>query len=594
MAEKFLAVLSPQPPLSSRSLPLTTAVQTLCRLSLPSQHGLTPPGCCALTSVLLFCSLDLSDFFSLQLNIHVDLPDKSVYTCPGRHWPFPVQVFPSITTHYEPEKSHGACMDTEIVYATPIPNSGVHRPKWARYGEYVYCPPQRWLHNLEHGGVVFLYHPCVHPKLKKALVHGARSCVYKHIITPHMNLSTERPLALVTWGSTLEMSHIDLCEVRNWLTTNMDRTREREMDMDGSYQDLLVRPSSVFFDKHDKKLCPKVCCQQENCGLKRRRRDSALLGSAHILASTPIYNASARIMNSTAVSVEQTAVDANKSQPVISHTVLRTPLSSSTSEDKVHVTLDPSGVSEKKDDLVDPDGSRYMESNVSALLPQSTFMNISKGSPDMNWNSPTVQSRNTSNDLGGSQTVPSPTSMQIESGASTTHNNSIAGKTTVEGPGTATTTQQEEKMPEPPVGLSSTTAPKPTAAVTEEKEECSCKHEPTKEASAAAQKASGVGQIKASDVFVSTPRTEEAAWAAACLTFLFVLLTLSVLYTQLYKKFRKSQSLYWPPEGIAAETETVASVVKRRLMPGHSKRKKWIKHKKTPVLLYESLSESSE
>ncbi|XP_041437162.1 tumor protein p53-inducible protein 13-like [Xenopus laevis] len=402
-------------------------------------------------------------------------------------------VFPSITTHYEPE----------------------------------------------HGGVVFLYHPCVHPKLKKALVHGARSCVYKHIITPHMNLSTERftgtafntwpitdiggfaPLALVTWGSTLEMSHIDLCEVRNWLTANMDRTREREMDMDGSDQDLLVRPSSVFFDKHDKKLCPKVCCQ-------------------------------------------------------------------------VHVKLDPSGVSEKKDYLVDPDGSRYMESNVSALLPESTFMNISKGSPDMNLNSPTVQSRNTSNDLGGSQTVPSPTSMQKESGASTTHNNSIAGKTTVEGPGTATTTQQEYKIPEPPVGLSSTTATKPTATVIEEKEECSCKHEPTKEASAAAQKASGVGQIKASDLFVSTPRTEEAAWAAACLTFLFVLLTLSVLYTQLYKKFRKSQSLYWPPEGIAAETETVASVVKRRLMPGHSKRKKWIKHKKTPVLLYESLRESSE
>ncbi|XP_041437641.1 uncharacterized protein LOC121399866 isoform X2 [Xenopus laevis] len=59
------------------------------------------------------------------------------------------------------------------------------------------------------------------------------------------------------------MSHIDLCEVRNWLTANMDRTKEREMDMDGLYQDLLDRPSSVFFDKHDKKLCPKVCCQVE-------------------------------------------------------------------------------------------------------------------------------------------------------------------------------------------------------------------------------------------------------------------------------------------------------------------------------------------
>ena len=26
---------------------------------------------------------------------------------------------------------------------------GDHRPNWARYGEYLYVPPQRWLHNLE-------------------------------------------------------------------------------------------------------------------------------------------------------------------------------------------------------------------------------------------------------------------------------------------------------------------------------------------------------------------------------------------------------------------------------------------------------------
>ena len=27
-------------------------------------------------------------------------------------------------------------------------------------GKYEYLPPQRWLHNLEHGGIAFLYHPC--------------------------------------------------------------------------------------------------------------------------------------------------------------------------------------------------------------------------------------------------------------------------------------------------------------------------------------------------------------------------------------------------------------------------------------------------
>lgn len=38
--------------------------------------------------------------------------------------------------------------------------SGPHRPLWAAFGEYEFLPLQRWIHNLEHGGIVALYHPC--------------------------------------------------------------------------------------------------------------------------------------------------------------------------------------------------------------------------------------------------------------------------------------------------------------------------------------------------------------------------------------------------------------------------------------------------
>lgn len=38
--------------------------------------------------------------------------------------------------------------------------SGTHRKLWPVYGEYVYVPPQRWIHSLEHGAIVLLYHPC--------------------------------------------------------------------------------------------------------------------------------------------------------------------------------------------------------------------------------------------------------------------------------------------------------------------------------------------------------------------------------------------------------------------------------------------------
>jgi len=41
-------------------------------------------------------------------------------------------------------------MNTSISYEGQNPPlRGDHRPAWALYGEYLYIPPQRWLHNLE-------------------------------------------------------------------------------------------------------------------------------------------------------------------------------------------------------------------------------------------------------------------------------------------------------------------------------------------------------------------------------------------------------------------------------------------------------------
>lgn len=42
-------------------------------------------------------------------------------------------------------------MDTTISYPEKIPTFGDHRPLWPIFGEYKFVPPQRWLHNIEHG-----------------------------------------------------------------------------------------------------------------------------------------------------------------------------------------------------------------------------------------------------------------------------------------------------------------------------------------------------------------------------------------------------------------------------------------------------------
>ncbi|KAL3228134.1 hypothetical protein MRX96_004049 [Rhipicephalus microplus] len=87
------------------------------------------------------------------------------------------------------------------------------RPLWPVYGEYKYVPPQRWLHSIEHGAVVMLYHPCAPTWFVEKLRKLVRDCLRKHIITPYRRLSLERPLALVAWGCKLQMSHVNAREV---------------------------------------------------------------------------------------------------------------------------------------------------------------------------------------------------------------------------------------------------------------------------------------------------------------------------------------------------------------------------------------------
>lgn len=70
--------------------------------------------------------------------------------------------------------------------------SGTHRPLWAIYGEYKFLPKQRWVHNLEHGAVVMLYHPCANKYEVNLLKKIVRSCLYKHVITPYNLLTPDR------------------------------------------------------------------------------------------------------------------------------------------------------------------------------------------------------------------------------------------------------------------------------------------------------------------------------------------------------------------------------------------------------------------
>ena len=90
-----------------------------------------------------------------------------------------------------------------IEYAVDPPASGDHRPQWACWGEYSFLPATRWLHNLEHGGIALLYHPCAPQTLIDDLRAFARSLPddgsgpFRWIMTPYDNLPSA--IALVAW-----------------------------------------------------------------------------------------------------------------------------------------------------------------------------------------------------------------------------------------------------------------------------------------------------------------------------------------------------------------------------------------------------------
>jgi len=150
------------------------------------------------------------------------------------------------------------CMNDKLSYKTPVPTHGDHRPIWPKFGEYKFVPAQRWLHNIEHGAVVMLYHPCTHPETVAALRRLVTGCIRKHIITPSTNLSEKRPLALVAWGCRMTMSHINSQEVINFIKSHGLKGPEGTYPKEGQYVHELIKLAEApeGSDVNDSVICP--------------------------------------------------------------------------------------------------------------------------------------------------------------------------------------------------------------------------------------------------------------------------------------------------------------------------------------------------
>jgi hypothetical protein len=129
-------------------------------------------------------------------------------------------------------------------------------PLWARYGEYTFLPTQRWLHNLEHGAIVLLYHPCSNQNLVAQLKKIVKSCLFRHIITPYRNLTQERPFAIAAWATSLEFSVVDETMITNFIK-NFALKGPEKTPKDGQYSEFLKEAAKVV-SENDSEICPVI------------------------------------------------------------------------------------------------------------------------------------------------------------------------------------------------------------------------------------------------------------------------------------------------------------------------------------------------
>lgn len=194
-----------------------------------------------------------------KTNLTIDWDHSpSEHTCYGQNI-MPNRIIPRIYCENIPRtyKAAHKCMNQKIEYDDAIPLYGPHRPLWPVYGEYKYVPKQRWLHSLEHGAIVMLYHPCANPLEVERLKNLVNKCLWRHVITPYSYLDEERPLALLSWGCRLAMSYVNPTVVSRFIQKRALRGPEKN-SFDGQFEDGLLSRSNIVTDKVDSMLCPNM------------------------------------------------------------------------------------------------------------------------------------------------------------------------------------------------------------------------------------------------------------------------------------------------------------------------------------------------
>lgn len=194
-----------------------------------------------------------SDFnfneIELDFNQFVCLANQSRYD------PNP-NINPIQKEHIIPPAFQASVVCTNEVITYPhqkLPTYGSFRPYPPVYGDFKFLPIQRWMHTLKLGGIVALYHPCANKMEVNKLKTSIQSCLYSHVITPSNLLTPERPLAVLSYGRSLEMSvHVPRL-IRDFIRNKKESVK---VVQGRRYDKGLIKEAKLVTTLDDTNLCP--------------------------------------------------------------------------------------------------------------------------------------------------------------------------------------------------------------------------------------------------------------------------------------------------------------------------------------------------
>jgi hypothetical protein len=130
------------------------------------------------------------------------------------------------TDEFIPSKS-ARHIDGSLSYEDFPPAGGDHNACWSTWGVHTESvPTERWVHNLEHGGVVFLY-DC--PDGCQAEIDALTALVNslpegRAILSPASGMPS--PFAAISWENRLLLGCIDLTQLRAFFTLHVAQAPE--------------------------------------------------------------------------------------------------------------------------------------------------------------------------------------------------------------------------------------------------------------------------------------------------------------------------------------------------------------------------------